>query len=167
MQRLADALDQVNQWTGMTVRWFALLMVLLQFAVVLLRYVFGIGFLELQDGVAYSFAALVVLGLPVALKEDAHVRVDVFREHQSPRLKLLIDRFGAIFFLLPVFALIIFNVWPDIVYSWSIAEGSSETGGLPGLFLVKSSLPLAATLMLLQSLQVWFPALKAEKPHEH
>ncbi len=140
---------------------------LLQLMVVLLRYVFGIGFLELQDGVAYAFAALVVLGLPVALKQDAHVRVDVFRSSQSPRMKLLIDRFGHLFFLIPVFAMIILNVWPDIVYSWSIHEGSSETGGLPGLFLVKSCLPLAAILMLLQSLAIWFPALKADKSDEH
>jgi TRAP-type mannitol/chloroaromatic compound transport system permease small subunit len=53
MQRLADALDQVNQWTGMTVRWFALLMVLLQFAVVLLRYVFGFSSIALNESVLY------------------------------------------------------------------------------------------------------------------
>ena len=123
-----------------------------QLSVVILRYVFGVGFIELQDAVAYSFAALVVLGLPVAQTLDSHVRVDVFRTRQSERSKLLFDRFGIVFFLIPVFALTIWWVWPDISYSWSIRESSVETGGLPGLYLVKSTLPLACVLMILQGI---------------
>ena len=121
-----------------------------QLAVVILRYGFGIGFLELQDAVAYAFAALVVLGLPVALYDDAHVRVDVFRERQSQRVRARFDLAGLALFLVPVFGLTLWYVWPDIAYSWSIREGSIETGGLPGFFLVKTCLPIACVLMLLQ-----------------
>ncbi|MFV0359456.1 TRAP transporter small permease subunit [Tropicimonas sp.] len=123
-----------------------------QVTVVILRYVFGMGFIELQDAVAYSFASLVVLGLPVALTHDAHVRVDVFRAHQSPRQRRWFDRFGTMAFLIPVFGLTIWWVWPDVVYSWSIREASAETGGLPGLYLVKTTLPVACGLMILQGL---------------
>lgn len=121
-----------------------------QLTVVILRYVFGMGFIELQDALAYSFAALVVLGLPLALVQDAHVRVDVFRANQSERTQMWFDRVGTVAFLIPVFGLIIWWVWPDISYSWSIREQSVETGGLPGLFLVKTTLPLACGLMILQ-----------------
>ncbi|MCR9087877.1 MAG: TRAP transporter small permease subunit [Rhodobacteraceae bacterium] len=121
-----------------------------QLAVVILRYGFGIGFLELQDAVAYAFAALVVLGLPVALYDDAHVRVDVFREGQTPRTRARFDLAGLVLFLVPVFGLTLWHVWPDVTYSWSIREGSIETGGLPGFFLVKTCLPIACALMMLQ-----------------
>ncbi len=123
-----------------------------QLTVVILRYVFGIGFIELQDAVAYSFATLVVLGLPVAQVRDVHVRVDVFRAHQSVRKQARYDQLGILAFLIPVFGLTIWWVWPDVSYSWSIREASVETGGLPGLFLVKSMLPLACALMILQGL---------------
>lgn len=123
-----------------------------QFCVVVLRYVFGVGFIELQDAVAYSFAALVVLGLPVAQALDAHVRVDVFRAKQSGRVRAWFDRVGIVAFLIPVFGLTIWWVWPDVAYSWSIRERSVETGGLPGLFLIKTTLPLACALMILQGL---------------
>lgn len=123
-----------------------------QLTVVILRYVFGVGFIELQDAVAYSFAALVVLGLPVALTEDAHVRVDVFRAKQGARGRAWFDRVGIVAFLIPVFGLTIWWVWPDVAYSWSIREASVETGGLPGLYLVKSMLPLACVLMILQGI---------------
>lgn len=133
-----------------------------QMTVVILRYVFGVGFIELQDAVAYSFAALVVLGLPVAQAVDSHVRVDVLRAGQSARVRAWVDRVGIIAFLIPVFGLTIWWVWPDIAYSWSIRERSVETGGLPGLFLVKSTLPLACALMILQGLAGLFSV--SERP---
>ncbi|WP_143089833.1 TRAP transporter small permease subunit [Tropicimonas isoalkanivorans] len=127
-----------------------------QLVVVILRYVFGMGFIELQDAVAYSFATLVVLGLPVAQALDVHVRVDVLRANQTRQTQALFDRVGIIALLIPVFGLTIYWVWPDIVYSWSIREASAETGGLPGLFLVKSMLPLACALMILQGVAQLF-----------
>lgn len=132
----------------------ALLLFLLaaEILVVLLRYVFGIGFLELQGAVNYSFAILVVLALPVALRLDKHVRVDVFRRVQSERTARRIDMIGILALLIPVFALTAHFVAPDIVYSWSILEGSIETGGLPGYFLVKTALPVSCLLMMIQGI---------------
>ncbi|WP_161470967.1 TRAP transporter small permease subunit [Tropicimonas marinistellae] len=121
-----------------------------QLAVVILRYVFGVGFIELQDAVAYSFATLVVLGLPLAQALDVHVRVDIFRALQSHKAQLWTDRVGIVALLMPLFGLTIWWVWPDVAYSWSIREASTETGGLPGLYLIKSMLPLACALMILQ-----------------
>ncbi|MEM1362670.1 MAG: TRAP transporter small permease subunit [Pseudomonadota bacterium] len=121
-----------------------------QLAVVLLRYGFGIGFLQLQDMVAYAFAALVVLGLPVALSENAHVRVDVFRARQSFRWRQRFDLCGLVLLLIPVFGLTLWTVLPAVAFSWSIQEGAIETGGLPGYFLVKTCLPIACVLMLIQ-----------------
>ena len=147
--RIARALHRL---TGVICQGLMVLIVAGQLAVVILRYVFGMGFIELQDAVAYSFAALVVLGLPVALREDGHVRVDVFRAGQSPVWQRRFDTVGTLVFLLPVYALVIWWVMPDVIFSWSILEGSKETGGLPGMFLVKSTLPLACLLMIVQGL---------------
>ena len=131
-----------------------LLLVLLaaELLVVLLRYVFGVGFLELQGVVNYSFAILVILALPVALRLDKHVRVDVFRREQSARTARRIDMVGVLALLIPVFALTAYFVAPDILYSWSILEGSIETGGLPGYFLVKTALPVSCLLMMIQGI---------------
>ena len=75
---------------------------LVETVIVLLRYVFGIGFLELQDIVSYSFAALVVLGLPVTLRLDKHVRVDVFGNSSRTRTTRLFDAIGICALLIPV-----------------------------------------------------------------
>lgn len=118
--------------------------------VVVLRYVFGVGFLELQDSVAYAFGALAVLAIPLAVHDDAHVRVDVLRERQGSTARRRTDLAAFALFLVPVFGFALWSVWPEIVFSWSIREGSVETGGLPGYFLVKSVLPLASLLTILQ-----------------
>jgi len=121
-----------------------------QITIVILRYAFGVGFLELQDVVSYSFAMLVVLGIPVALTRDAHVRVDILRSGQTPAARRRWDHAGILLLMLPVFGMTLWLVLPHSLYSWSIREGGVETGGLPGFFIVKTALPLACALMLLQ-----------------
>lgn len=128
------------------------LLLVSQVSVVILRYCFGAGFLELQDFTAYVFASLVTLSIPVALVLDRHVRVDVWREHQSALLQRLMDRLGIVVLLLPVFLLSLYLVYPDIAYAWQIREGSRETGGLPGVYLVKSLFPLSCILMVMQGI---------------
>ncbi len=129
------------------------LLVLLLFSqvgIVILRYCFGMGYLELQDFTAYVFASLVTLSIPVALVTDRHVRVDVLRERQSASLQNLLDDTAIVLLLLPVFLLSIYLVYPDISYAWQIREGSRETGGLGGVYLIKTLFPVSCVLMILQ-----------------
>lgn len=123
-----------------------------QLVVVILRYVMGVGFLQLQDAVIYAFACLTVLTIPLAMRLDRHVRVDVLRENQSFRVRRLTDRLGHVVFTLPVFGLIAIDGWPLISASWSIREGALETGGLPGLYIVKSMVLVMCALVLLIAL---------------
>ncbi len=59
---LAELLDSLSATIGKYVSWLALFMVLAQFALVLSRYVFGVGFIALQESIIYSFALLLMLG---------------------------------------------------------------------------------------------------------
>jgi len=121
-----------------------------ELCVVLLRYGLGTGSVWFQDLAAYLFATLVLLGLPVALADDRHVRVDVLRERQSLRTRHRVDVAGLTLLLLPALLLTLYHVAPDVLYAWSIREGSRETGGLGGVYLVKTVLPISCLLMLLQ-----------------
>lgn len=126
-----------------------------QFTVVILRYLFKIGFIELQDLVTYCFAAFCVFAIPSALRTDGHVRVDIFRATQTVIAARRVDLFAIFIFLIPVFAITLFYALPLVGYSWSIFEGSRETGGLPGYFIVMTALPISCTLMILQALAIW------------
>lgn len=99
----------------------------------------------------YLFSAVFLLGAASALKNDAHVRVDVLYGRLSRRAQAWIDLVGTVVFLLPfcVFALVV--SWPSVAESWRLLEGSPDAGGLPR-YPVKSLVPLAFTVLLVQGL---------------
>lgn len=154
MRALADALDAVNRAVGMTVRWLALGMALLQFGVVLLRYVFGLSFVFLNEGVLYLHAALFMLAAGYTLLVDGHVRVDIFYARLGPRGRAAVDVFGALALLAPSLLLMLWWTWPGVRRSWAILEGSISVGGIPAAFLLKALIPAFCVLLLLQALAI-------------
>lgn len=146
------------------VRWLCIglasIVFVCQLAMVLMRYLLGVGFVELQDAVSYSFAALVALSVAVTFDADRHVRVDVFRQNWSSRFNQKIDWAGDLLLTLPVFGLMVWTAYPLVKSSWVILEGSRETGGLPGLFVVKTCLVILPALIVLMTLTRLVSALR-------
>ncbi|MBL4786064.1 MAG: TRAP transporter small permease subunit [Cohaesibacteraceae bacterium] len=151
-QLILNGLETVNNRVGKTIRWFALIMVLLQFGIVLLRYLFGISFVFLGEGVLYMHAALFMLGAGYTMVVDGHVRVDIFYAGFSQNKKAAVNLFGHIVFLLPMCAMIAWTSWRSVVNSWSILEGPISVGGIPASFLLKSLIPAFCVLLFIQAL---------------
>jgi TRAP-type mannitol/chloroaromatic compound transport system permease small subunit len=148
--RLAAALDTVNRTLGTLVRWAALGMLLLQFAIVVLRYVFGMSFIVAYEGVLYLHAALFMLGAGYTLWADKHVRVDVLYSEMGGRRRAWIDLIGSLVFLMPMcVALFAFSIG-FALKAWGILEGPISVGGIPASFLLKSLIPAFAVLLLIQ-----------------
>ncbi|MCB1637690.1 MAG: TRAP transporter small permease subunit [Thiothrix sp.] len=147
--RFAQWLDRMTVWLCMAALTVLVSMVLI---IVMLRYGFGVGFIQLQDAASYVFAALLIFSVPVTLARAGHVRVDIFAERLGAGYLRKLDTFGLFFMLIPVFGLLIWAWLPSLQYAWSIREASVETGGLPGLYLVKTTLPVAAGLTIIQGI---------------
>lgn len=152
LARLADRLDLINRSVGALVRWLALFMVLLQFGVVVLRYVYGISFIFLNEGVLYMHAALFMLGAGYTLLVDGHVRVDIFYAKFATRGRAVIDALGAVIFLLPSLAILAWWSWPSVRNSWAVMEGAISVGGIPASFLLKSLVPAFCVLLAIQGI---------------
>ena len=148
--RLAAFVDRLNTGVGRAASWCALAIVLLGFAVVLLRYVLGLGSIWLQESIIYAHAALFLLAAAWTLKEGGHVRVDVFYASASPRVKAWVDMLGALLLLLPFCVAVIAFSLPYVARSWAILERSRETSGLPLVFVLKTLIPLFAMMLALQ-----------------
>jgi TRAP-type mannitol/chloroaromatic compound transport system permease small subunit len=150
--RIAAVVDRLNTAIGRAASWCALAIVLIGFAVVLLRYVLGVGSIWLQESILYAHAALFLLAAAWTLKEGGHVRVDVFYAGASPRARAWIDLAGALFLLLPFcFAIVLFAL-PYVVRSWAILERSRESSGLPLVFALKTLIPVFALTLALQGI---------------
>ena len=150
--RVAAVIDRINAAVGRAASWCALAIVLIGFAVVLLRYVLGLGSIWLQESILYAHAALFLLAAAWTLKEGGHVRVDVFYASASPRVKAWVDLLGVLLLLLPFCIAIVWFSWPYMARSWAILERSRETSGLPLVFLLKTLIPLFALMLALQGL---------------
>ena len=152
MTALADRIDRLNTAVGRAAAWLALVIVLVQFGLVVARYVLGLGSIWLTETVVYGNAALFMLAAAWTLRAGGHVRVDIFYAEASPRAQAIIDLIGSLILLLP-FALVL--VWLGVPYaarSWAILERSQETSGLPLVFVLKTLIPLFAVMMALQGI---------------
>lgn len=150
MLTLADTIDWLNTKIGRAAAWLCLAVVAIQFAVVVLRYLFGIGSIRLQESIVYSHAAMFLLAAAWTLKNEGHVRVDIFYASASPRRKAMVDLCGALFLLIPFASAILYFSWLYVMRSWAIMEGSREASGLPLVFVLKTLIPVFAVMLIMQ-----------------
>jgi TRAP-type mannitol/chloroaromatic compound transport system permease small subunit len=149
-EKTAERIDRLNAAVGRGVAWCLLFMVLAGFAVVLMRYVLGVGSVWMGESILYAHATLFMLAAAWTLSVDGHVRVDIFYGTASPRAKAMVDLAGAVLLLLPFTLVLLVLASPYVARAWAILEGSREASGLPGVFLLKTLIPLFAVLLALQ-----------------
>lgn len=151
---VAQRIDALNENIGKAVAWLALLMVIVQFIVVIMRYVFGIGSIFMQESIIYLHATVFMLGAGYTLLHNGHVRVDIFYREASPRRKAMVDIVGVAIFLIPVCALIWWGSWSYVANSWRVFEGSRETSGIQAVFLLKTVILVFVVLVVLQGISM-------------
>ena len=149
VRRLATGIVAV---TGKNVAWLLLLMVLITFSVVVLRYGMNLGWIWLQELIVYLHSAVFLLAIAWAFQADEHVRVDIFYRNQSPRHKAWVNLLGTLFFVVPFSVFLFWIGWDYVAASWSVLEGSREAGGLDFVYVLKSLMLLLPLLLLIQTL---------------
>lgn len=143
--------DTITEWAGNIAAVCCVLLVGLMFALVVARYCFGVGSIASQELTQWLHGTAFLLALAYGLKHNTHVRVDIFSQRWSKRNQARMEIIGVFIFLMP---LCIFWCWVSYDYvavSWAQNEGSNS-GGLPGWFLIKTLIPLSAILLILQAL---------------
>ncbi|VAW68987.1 TRAP dicarboxylate transporter, DctQ subunit, unknown substrate 6 [hydrothermal vent metagenome] len=152
MGRFVIRLEQIIELTGQLTSWLVLVMVLITFLVVLLRYLLDTGWVALQESISYLHSIVFLLGASYTLKHDGHVRVDIFYDRLSSKAKAWLNLLGHAFILMPVMVFIFWISWPYVADSWHVKESSREAGGMPGVYILKSFILLMAVLLMLQGL---------------
>lgn len=160
---MRSALDAVSNSLGRAMSWLTLLMVLVTFVIVVLRYVFGTGLIWLQESLNWMHAVVFMLGASYTLQQDEHVRVDIFYQKMSDRNRAWVNLIGVLIFIFPMCIFFVYSSLDYVAAAWSIREVSRNSGGLPYPFVpaLKSVLiimPLTVGLqglsMLLRAAQV-------------
>lgn len=153
------AIDWINEHVGRVAWWLAVGIVGVQFAVVLLRYIFGSSSIMMQESIIYMHAALFMLGAGYTLLYDGHVRVDIFYGEAKPRTKAWVDLIGVVIAVAPFCLLLLWVCWPFVAVSWRVLEGPMFVGGFKAVYLLKTLIPVFAVLLLLQGLSIALRAI--------
>ena len=147
LRSLVRIIDRTNETIGQVVSWLAMAMVLVQVIVVVMRYVFGVSVLMMQESIWYMHSIVFLVAAGYTLLHDGHVRVDILYGSVGPRGKAMIDLFGVIAILLPVCVMLWWVAWPYVAAAWKVREGSVEVSGIQGVYILKTCmLVFSATL---------------------
>jgi len=150
LSHIIQPLESINEQVGKAISWLSLAVVVLTFTVVVLRYGFDIGWIWMQESVAYMYAWIFMLGAGYTLKHEGHVRVDIFYRRFSSKRQAWVNLLGSVFLLFPMFVFIAWISFDYVLSSWHINESSREAGGLAYVYILKASLFIMPFLVLVQ-----------------
>ncbi len=167
LRTACNKIDLINEYVGRGVSWATLLLVVVTFTDVVMRYFFNTSYVFTQELEWHIFAFIFLMGAGYTLKKDGHVRVEVFYGRLSNKGKAWINLIGVIFFLIPSCALFIKTGIPFMVKSFNVMEGSPDPGGIPYRFILKGCIPAGYALILIQGISLGITSLLGVMGHNH
>lgn len=149
---LMRAINRINIIVGHTFSWLAVGIFAVCFWVVIERYFFGQTRLWMQDLYVWMNGVMFTAVAAFALFRNDHVRVDIFFRTASLRAKAVMDMIGVCLFLMPFMYIVWVYSYPNVMRAVLRFEASSNVGGMPGLFVVRTFILVFAALVALQGL---------------
>lgn len=150
------AINAVNHAIGIAAAWLMLPVVLICFAVVILRYGFGSGYIWMQELFIWGHGIAFLSAAAYTFQSNGHVRVDVFYSRASNRAKARVNIVGVVFLLFVTCGALFYVSLPQVVTSWKLGERSSSISGLDQAYVLKGFvLVFCVTCMLHGIVLLW------------
>jgi len=170
LRNIARKIDAFQDRFGRAVSWLMLLMVVVVFMDVILRYAFNVSFVFTQELEWHLFGMVYLLAAGYTMLYDEHVRVDILYSRWPPRRKAWTDFVLYLIFFYPAAIMILITTWPFVKSSILVLEGSPDPGGIPLRFLLKSVIMIGFLLLMLQAfsqtIKSYFVARGWEEPEQ-
>jgi len=171
LNTLIKRIGQLQNALGAISSFLLICLVTLMAFNVIARYALSASSIGLEELSWHLYAAIFLLGIPYALKSDAHVRVDLLFEKFSKKTQALIDLIGTLIFLIPMCLIIIWSGWnftiaayqlgsqPESISAFfnqlttsGIGEKSQDPGGLLNRWIIKGVIPFSFLCLLLSAI---------------
>lgn len=152
VRRLARRIDAWQDAFGRALSWLMLVMVLVVFSDVVLRYVLNVTSVFTQELEWYLFAITYLMGAGYVMLYDEHVRVDIVYSRLPPRRRAWLNFILMFVFFFPSCVLIIYTTWPFFRNSYMVLEGSPDPGGIPARWALKGVIIVAFSILLIQGI---------------
>jgi TRAP-type mannitol/chloroaromatic compound transport system permease small subunit len=160
LKQIADVIESFNEWVGRVFSWLATFMVLTTIFIVLSKAFFSkAAFFQpyaifVDELVKYLFSTMFMLGIAYTLKNDNHIRVDIFYQKMSEKGKATVNLLGTVFFLFPVCILIFYYSFDWVVDSWMNLEKANNPGGIDFIYGLKTLILIMPVLVFVQGIAI-------------
>ena len=94
LYNLSVLFNTINKFAGYICAFLVVFMTLNVFVVVLLRYLFGISFIWMQETYVWMHAYIFMMGAGFTYLMDDHVRIDIIYKSSSSTYRALVDIIG-------------------------------------------------------------------------
>ena len=147
---LTDGIDAFVDAIGRVFAWACIAQVALVGTNVILRYLFRIGPMELQELEWHLISPIALIGMSYALRHDDHVKVDIFYDKFRVETQNFVDLLASLSLIVISIIIIDFSIG-FVGQAYFIDEGSPDPGGLPHRWLLRSFIPVGFAILTMQS----------------
>ncbi len=152
LKKIEEIIDKFTNFLGNLTAILLLLMLLNVFIDVIMRYLFKNSSIGMQEMEWHLFSIVFLFGMAYTLKENGHVRVDIFYDNLKPERKAIIDIVGAVIFIIPFSLIIIKSGYDFSREAYEMNEMSGDPGGLPFRFIIKGAISLSFIFLIFSTI---------------
>ncbi len=151
---LSAIIDRVLGFVARMAAWAGFLLACLIVYDVITRYFgvpkpFGLNSTKIQEFEYWLHTFLFSLLIGYAYTRQAHVRIDLIRDHLPIKMKYVLEILGCLFLLIPFTLMAIYYCFNYVQASYEEGEVSKSVIGLSHIWILKSALPALFILLLL------------------
>lgn len=155
---ILDTIDAVSDSVGRYASILILPMILLAVFGTVMRYVFNLPIIWGTEAVGFLFGTFFMLAGAYCLRHNAHVNIDILYERWSPRTRAIIDLITYLLFFFVIGVLIWYGTW--VAWRSILAMEVDVTPWAPPLYPIKTLIPIAGLLLLVQGISKFIRNLK-------
>ncbi|WP_181296292.1 TRAP transporter small permease subunit [Pseudomonas sp. Q2-TVG4-2] len=152
MRAITNLIDRITGMTGLVGAWVVAPLIICSCYEVVARYVFGSPTMWAFELGYMLTGANFLLGMAYALREHAHIRIEIFYQFFSPRIQALIDVLTYIVIVIPICAWLSFGLYEYALNAYLSNETSGMSAWNPPIWPFRVTFAVGFLALMLQAL---------------
>jgi TRAP-type mannitol/chloroaromatic compound transport system permease small subunit len=128
--QVSGIIDRINEVIGKAMGWAIFAAIIISAGNAIVRKLFNMSSNSWLEAQWYLFGAAFMGAAAYTLKQNEHIRIDIFYGTRSRRTQHWIDLFGHVFFLMPFAILMAWVMVPYALQAYQSGQISTNAGGL-------------------------------------
>lgn len=152
MSAVVRVIEKITGHAGLLVAWVVFPLIIASVYEVVARYVFNAPTIWAFELGYMAMGVHALIGSAFALRERAHIRIDILYSRYSDKTKAIIDTAGYLLLFMPVVCWVSFGLWEYWVEAYVNGEHSGQSAWNPLIWPFRLTFFIGFFLLALQGL---------------